>query len=1320
MRFLRLLTCLCLAFWNFAQDVPLRVQRLSLEDGLSQSSVFCAIEDHLGFLWFGTANGLNRYDGYGFKTFTHEPRDAHSLSNDWIFTVCEDNEGNIWVGHRNGVDRMERGSEAFSHYLQVSITKLLCDSRGGIWAGGNEGLWYMPKDAKSFQPIAQYAQDDLFIMHPRITALTETDGLIWVGTVGGLVRFDLDRRHTQIFVRVPYPLVMEYGHSLQEFCEIADMKKLIHLDGAGAINKPFVLDKPQRIAVLGVGEGLGEWFDWGRLVREDGSVAWQMDLKQSRYAGGHGKNRVQLDLLDLPAGAYQLVWSQDDSHHVGSYNRAPPDAQWLPQWGLSLWAMDASKGSDLVAALALTQVPEQIPANYISCLYPDPLSDRLWVGTQGNGAFSISRDGSKIDSLYGPSSGFRTRYSVPVMQRLQELKQQRRPLVEMPLSEPSQQLRDNFELSETTQVLIVAHGEGITQLGDTARITQGKRSVWSMQAHQTRHAGGALKNRLQMTAVELPAGQYQAFVESDENHDPSAWNAEPANIFYGLRLFVLSGHELEEWQRLTQTISSEPELASPVVRSFARDSSGRLWIGTSLGVSVIDGKRVSHHMHNPSDPKSLNSDDVQAMVCDRAGNMWIGTVLGGINKLTQLKSTFHTVTPTQADMPTPLVYSFADRPDGSIWIGSNRGLSLYDPKQFAFIPLDWPCEKGPCIEQRVAALLEPFDDYLLVGSQNGFFQLDVSEQGSRRQITNVLPIKLSQRESGYVVSCLLATENHIYAGTLGLGLHRRTRDDDTWHRILPEVNFVSAIAVGNSNDLWIGTSRHGVVHVKGSGQIQTITTAEGLSGDIISCLASDELGVWVGTYGAGLNFIDHESHQIKVITAQDGLANNVVYGLIVDSGYLWMSTNRGLSRLHKDQQQWVHYQVTDGLQSNEFNTGAYHRLRSGSLIFGGISGFTFFDPAKIKRNDVPPRTVLTALSVGGKPWSNLQPLENVSEIKIPYKDNFLGIEFAAMDFTNTALNQFKFRMSGPSSDWQETGTRRFASFSHLAPGDYRLDVTSCNSDGVWDVHGRHLTIKILPPFWATWWFRLAVVLTLLAFILLWLRHRFSRLKQEQLMRDEFSRDLITSRERERRRLAIELHDGLGQSLTAIRTELIGFLAKRPDAQAELGDLPEYVLQSIDETRTISHQLHPHILDRLGFEQAVQAVVKTSQHASRTEIACDLSNWAPQPKELEIHLYRIVQESLNNIIRHAGAKNAKVKSFRSDSDLVLEVTDDGCGFDPAAVERGLGLTGMAERTRLLGGQFTLESSIDNGTRIRIKIKNEVGDIPRHRSELSDES
>jgi len=296
-------------------------------------------------------------------------------------------------------------------------------------------------------------------------------------------------------------------------------------------------------------------------------------------------------------------------------------------------------------------------------------------------------------------------------------------------------------------------------------------------------------------------------------------------------------------------------------------------------------------------------------------------------------------------------------------------------------------------------------------------------------------------------------------------------------------------------------------------------------------------------------------------------------------------------------------------------------------------------------------------------------------------------------------------------DWVDAGARRAAYYSHVPPGSYTFRVIAANSDGVWNTEGKSLPIVVLPPFYRTWWFISLAALSFGAAVFLAFRRRIARLHKEHERQKSFSRQLISSQESERRRIAAELHDSLGQHLLLIKNRAaLGeqFAPAESQAKEQFDEINHSAAKAIGEVRVIAYNLRPLNLDRLGLTAVVEEMIEKVSGAVGIQVSADIEPLDNLfSKEDEINLYRIIQESVNNIVKHSRATKANIEIWREDGHLRLAVRDNGHGFDSEALTkngapRGFGLTNISERVRMLGGTHTINSTLQQGTTLDIRV------------------
>jgi PAS domain S-box-containing protein len=572
-------------------------------------------------------------------------------------------------------------------------------------------------------------------------------------------------------------------------------------------------------------------------------------------------------------------------------------------------------------------------------------------------------------------------------------------------------------------------------------------------------------------------------------------------------------------------------LSNNHVRSISEDQIGTLWIGTDDGLDVFDRQTntfTSYH-HDPLNPHSLSGSAITAIYKDRTGTLWFGTDGEGINQYTRVKDKFARFQPDPLDpnsLSGSMIGALYEDHTGVLWIAvPGEGLDSLDRAtgQFTHYSHD-PDDPHSLNNNNIRALYEDHEGVLWVGTNRGLDRLVLSPSASLGMNTGEGFDRATSAFTHYVydpddptslspgaVKAILEDHTHVlWIGTEEPGaLNRfdratghasergaftRYAHDPTDPDSFVNTYGIRAIYEDRTGDLWLGTY-DGLVHM--DRDTETFTQYEhdpqdqnSLSSDFVWAIYQDPEGIiWLAT-AEGLNRFDRANEQFTVYTMEDGLANDNVMGILADKqGNLWLGTDGGLSKFDPQTETFRNYDVSDGLASNVVMLAACHQSESGEMFFGTLEGFNAFYPADVKDNPHVPPIVLTAFRKFDQVIEFDTPLSDMQEITLSYKDNFFAFEFAALDYTDPAKNQYAYKLDGFDSDWVYCGARRYASYTSLPPGDYTFRVKGSNNDGVWNETERAVKIVITPPFWETWGFRILAGLVVLGVAVAVLRTR---------------------------------------------------------------------------------------------------------------------------------------------------------------------------------------------------------------------------------------
>jgi len=745
-------------------------------------------------------------------------------------------------------------------------------------------------------------------------------------------------------------------------------------------------------------------------------------------------------------------------------------------------------------------------------------------------------------------------------------------------------------------------------------------------------------------------------------------------------------------------------LSSDVVESIYEDRSGVLWIGTyGGGINKFDRgqEQFAHYQADPTNPNSLNESMVWVIYEDQAGVLWIGTGGGGLNRFDRGEGQFIHYQ-NESDDPNSLsnnlVTSICEDRTGVLWVGTGGGgLNRLDRQE----------------RQLIRYQSDPYDPYSL---------------------NNDTVMSIYEDRSGM-----------LWIGTYGGGLNRFDRekgqfvhyrsDPDDPHGLSCDI--VRSIYEDQAGVLWVGTwggglNRFDREEERFTRYLNDPDDPHSLSNDLVTSIYEDESGVlWIGTWGGGLNRFDREKGRFTHYRygEKGGLPNDIVYGVLEDrQGYLWLSTNSGLSRFDPRTETFKTYDVRDGLQSNEFNGGAYHKSRSGEMFFGGVNGFNAFYPGDLKDNPYVPPVVLTSLTQGGEGVGLGRAVESVAEVTFRWPNNFFEFEFAALSYSQPEKNQYAYMLEGLEEDWIPVGTRRFGRYTNLSGGTYTLRIKGSNNQGVWSEEGVSVEITIVPPFWETLWFRGGAILVLAVSVIGGYRlrvrsvearsreletrieQRTAELRQEIDQRVQIEEALRQSEMEkavaaERSRLARDLHDAVTQTLFSASLIAEALLTSWEKDQEEgrqlLRELRRLTRGALAEMRTLLLELRPAALVEANLGDLLRQLAEAATGREGVTIVVTVEGERDLLPDVHIALYRIAQEALNNVVKHARANQVTVslRCFTSGGTVELCISDDGRGFDSDCVPPDrLGLGIMRERAQAVGATLTVESQPGAGTKI----------------------
>ncbi len=467
--------------------------------------------------------------------------------------------------------------------------------------------------------------------------------------------------------------------------------------------------------------------------------------------------------------------------------------------------------------------------------------------------------------------------------------------------------------------------------------------------------------------------------------------------------------------------------------------------------------------------------------------------------------------------------------------------------------------------------------------------------------------------------------------------------------------------------------------------------------------------LWVGTNGAGFCRFDIVTGTCLRFTDKDGLPNNVVYGIVSDSaGNLWMSTNKGLSCFNTTNKMFRNFTKEDNLPGEEFNRNQYATLPNGQLFFGGVDGYTVFNPAEVLKTKPPVPIVFTGLSISNK-WVDWKKDSTVLNTPIGYAkkiilqpgQNMFTISFASLDFRSNEKKFYTYRLEGFDDQWTNPTNKNEATYTNLSPGQYTFFVTGTNTDGVWNSKNISIIIEVLPYWYQTSWFKILMALLLSGSLYALYRYRL----QQQLK-------LLTIRNR----IAGDLHDEIGSTLssislssTIIQQKLTG---ESKDVQNLLHQISKHTDNMMEAMSDIVWAINTRndnfesVINRMrAFAIEILEPIGITIHFSISDGVLRQNLDMVQRK----NTYLLFKEAINNTAKYAACKNVWVTIELHGKKITMHIKDDGKGFAFTAAGAnttpnnsfgGNGLPGMYKRALELNGTLTINAAHDMGTTISL--------------------
>ena len=579
--------------------------------------------------------------------------------------------------------------------------------------------------------------------------------------------------------------------------------------------------------------------------------------------------------------------------------------------------------------------------------------------------------------------------------------------------------------------------------------------------------------------------------------------------------------------------STRARIDSPATRIhyLYQDSNATVWAATlASGLLRYDQGRdkAVHYVHRANDSNSLPADHIRAVMQDRSGMLWVASYTDGISVVNLNSDGFQRFIPFDVTAenlsPNNSLKAISGAADGQLWLCGNSGVSLFDPETGKVRKTFRANGKlpGALSSDIVYSVHQQPGGPLWVGTSAGLNRLDALDRPFK-------VVSFGSVGADFINTIAPGSGNTLWLGT-GAHVIRYDVANGSWTDYLTDpadptkrsVNSTSVIVEDRQGRVWMGSEWSGggldMLNPK-TGRFTRLRhqpgNAASLADDNVGALYEDPQGrLWAGT-AKGLNQVLVEADgaiSFRSFTAKGQVGAIKILGMLSDdAGALWLSTAGGLLRMDPASGATKAFTTADGL-SEGFIAGAAHRGPDGRLYFGGVRGMTGVTPARVRSDSVKPQVAFTDVSVFNKSLNTGQPAAGIQleggvtaprRLTLSVEESVFTIEFAALHYTDPNRNTYAYRLSGFDRDWVHTdATRRSATYTNLDPGTYVFAVKAANHQGVWNEEEAKLTIRILPPWYKSWWFTLLLGVLSLGLLASAYWARINQLKKRQALLED--------------------------------------------------------------------------------------------------------------------------------------------------------------------------------------------------------------------------
>lgn len=619
---------------------------------------------------------------------------------------------------------------------------------------------------------------------------------------------------------------------------------------------------------------------------------------------------------------------------------------------------------------------------------------------------------------------------------------------------------------------------------------------------------------------DAESGEIERFVDEarpdgiPSNHVNCLLNGENNNVLIGTKKGLVSFDPVSKrFNRLKVLNQGINPLSKDEILCLEHDPDHGLWIGTyDSGLIYYNNLNATLELYksNSSQIFSLSNNRVFTLYKDFNGILWVGT-FNGLNKINRNSPKFRSFRVSNdliSGISQNQVWCFEEYKAGQILVGTDNGLAFYDKEKGILSEAVTNSKLFKVLKNKqIRALFLDSEKNLWVGTRHdGLYLFDKNQNLIETFLHE--PFDPHSISNNYILDILEDHHGNIWI-TTSFGLNKFDKKGKVFVKYfhnensgsLPD-NKVYDLFIDKTGTLWI-TTADGLAKYNPPSETfdrfaipyEQIHKLHRGSNVFFSVLG-DEGVFWLGTRGGGLLKLNMADTSFSVLTMENGLTDNYIYMVLKDSGgRLWITTNWGLSRYDQIRGSFVNFDISDGLQGNEFNWNSGLIDSDGEFFIGGLNGFNVFYPEEITQKPGTQNLRITEFRKFNVVQNQL--VEDGDTIRLKHNDNFFSFTFSALDFNNPAKSLYRYKLEGYDSKWiEKKASQRLAEYTQVPPGTYYFRLKSSNTSGEWNGKALSILIIIDPPWYSTWYFRFSVfgLVVLLVYSVFHFRIRFVRKK----------------------------------------------------------------------------------------------------------------------------------------------------------------------------------------------------------------------------------